>query len=158
MSLKRNLSEEDFIKWKTEWLKTKGCPFFTCAQSLERKVCGKDYICGVMYDYQKYMLNEWVQECDINLELDKEEYFPSNCCPSCTNSMCLNAEKKTGSSCCPWMNDFYEDTLKIKVDRSLEKYFMTMGSFIIPFSSEQAYLDLINNQKAFKEYLEKDKK
>jgi len=148
--MRRDLSEDEFIEWKRQWLLEKGCPFFTCAQAVQRKVCGKDYLCGVLYDYEKYKLGEWRQVCDVQLELDTEEKFPATCCPSCTNSMCLSLEEKVGKSCCPYMNDFYEDSLGIETDRSLEKYFGSLGSFVIPFAGEDAYLKLQTDE--FKKY------
>ena len=142
------MTEKEFIDWKINWFKEKGCPFFTCSEVYDRKVCGKDYICGALYDYKKYLNYEWKQECDVQLEIDKENYFPADCCPNCTNA---NIEK----SCCPYMNDFYEDELNLKIDRSLEKYFLSMGSYIIPTLGEQAYLDLNNNFELFLETIKK---
>lgn len=151
--MKKGMTEKEFLEWKTNWFKEKGCPFFTCNQVYERKVCGKDYICGALYDYPKYLKYEWKQECDIQLEIDSDETFPADCCPSCTNSNCISENK--GHSCCPYMNDFYEDELKLKVDRSLEKYFLSMGSYIIPALGEQAYLELNNNFDLFLETIKK---
>lgn len=154
--MKRNMTEAEFIEWKKDWFQKKGCMFFTCNQVYDRKVCGKDYICGALYDYNKYMKNEWKQECDVELEMDDKEIFPANCCLSCTNSNCI--EENIGKSCCAYMNDFYEDDLHLKVDRSREKYFLTMGSYIIPALGEQAYLDLNNNLDLFLDVIKKDKK
>jgi hypothetical protein len=64
--------------------------------------------------------------------------------------MCLSLEEKVGKSCCPYMNDFYEDSLGIETDRSLEKYFGSLGSFVIPFAGEDAYLKLQTDE--FKKY------
>ena len=153
--IKKGMSEKEFIDWKLNWFKEKGCPFFACSQVYERKVCGKDYICGALYDYNKYLKYEWKQECDVQLETDLEEKLPANCCPSCTNSKCV--VEGTAKSCCPYMNDFYEDEVHIPVDRSLEKYFLSMGSYAIPVLGEEAYLDLNNNFELFVETIKKEK-
>lgn len=146
--LERNLSEEQFSKWKEEWLREKGCPFFACSQALYRKVCGNTLICGALFDYEMYKTKPWIKECDIELTINEHSGLPTKSCSACTGSMCLKVDDDhdllIGKSFCKFMNDYYE-TKKYPVDRSIEKYLASWGAFLIPIIGEEAYLYIQNN-------------
>ncbi len=146
--LSRDLSEEEFGKWKEEWLREKGCPFFACSQAIYRKVCGNTLICGVLFDYEMYKTRPWVKECDIELSIREDSGLPTKSCSACTGSMCLKVDDDhdllIGKSFCKFMNDYYEAN-KYPVDRSIEKYIASWGAFLIPIIGEDAYLYIQNN-------------
>jgi hypothetical protein len=137
--LERNLSEEQFSKWKEEWLREKGCPFFACSQALYRKVCGNTLICGALFDYEMYKTKPWIKECDIELTINEYSGLPTKSCSACTGSMCLKVDDDhdllIGKSFCKFMNDYYE-TKKYPVDRSIEKYLASWGAFLNPIIGE----------------------
>jgi len=146
--MRRNLTEEEFNKWREKWMREKGCPFFTCAKALFRKECGTTDLCPILFSYKDYKIRKWSKVCDEKLVEDNENIFPTKICPSCTGSLSLKVDSETGEivsqSWCKFMNDFYEKK-GFKVDRKNEKYIMSMGTFFIPIIGEEAYLDLINN-------------
>jgi hypothetical protein len=154
--MRRNLTEKEFNKWKEGWMKEKGCPFFACSQALFRDVCGKAYLCGVLYDYEMYRTQKWTQECDVKLTEDQSKNLPTKICPSCMGSMCMKIDpdtgKMTGKSWCKLMNDFYEAS-GISVDRSWEKYIFSTGVWLLPIIGEEAYLELYNNPNRIEEML-----
>ena len=146
--MKRNLTEEQFNEWKTEWLKEKGCPFFTCSQAAFRKVCGNSYLCGFISDYKMYKNNKWIKVCDVKLAEDDTGELPTKICAACTSSMCLKVNHSTGDgigiSPCKLMNNYYERK-KYKVDRKLEKYILSWGAFFIPIVGEKTFLEMAND-------------
>lgn len=159
--MRRDLTEKEFNEWKENWFKQKGCPFFVCSQALFRKVCGQSYLCGVLFDFEKYKSEKWIKECDVKLSQDDTGKLPTKICPACTGSMSLKVDAKTGKllgkSWCPVMNQWYK-SLGYDVDKSLEKYAMGWGAFLIPVIGEEAYLELINNPEEFKRYIQQQRK
>lgn len=158
--MKRDFTEKEFDNWKKNWFKEKGCPFFVCSQALFRKVCGQTFLCGVLFDFEKYKNEKWIKECNIELAQDESGKLPTKMCPACTGSMSLKIRDKNvlvGKSWCPVMNNFYEQ-IGYKIDRSLEQYALSWGAFLIPVIGEKAYLDLIESPDEFKKYIEEQKK
>ena len=159
--MRRDLTEKEFNEWKENWQRQKGCPFFTCSQALFRKVCGQTYICGVLFDFEKYKKEKWIKECNVALTEDDTGKLPTKICPACTGSMSLKMNHSSGrlvcKSWCPVMNKWYQD-LGYEVDNSLEKYSLSWGAFLIPVIGEQAYLDLIDNPEEFKKYIHSQRK
>jgi hypothetical protein len=152
--MRKNLSEKEFNQWKEEWMREKGCPFFACSQALYRNVCGRAYLCGVLYDYKIYQTQKWEKECDIGLPEDKSNTLPTKICPACTGSMCFKIDTDTGKflskSWCKIMNDFYVN-MGYAIDRSWEKYIFSFGVFLLPIIGEEAYLDLCRHPEKFEE-------
>lgn len=159
--MKRDLTEKEFNEWKDKWMRKKGCPFFTCSQALFRKSCGNTFICGVLFDYKKYKSERWIRECKVELSEDETNKLPTKICTACTGSMSLKINRETGKisgkSWCPIMNTWYKE-IGYDIDRSLEKYALSWGAFLIPVIGEEAYLELVNNPDEFKKYLEDQKK
>jgi hypothetical protein len=155
--MKKDLTKEEFNKWKDGWYRDKGCPFFICSQSFFRSVCGSSYICGQLYDYDKYKEGKWIKECDIELAKDVNKKLPTSICPSCIGSMSLKINEETGEiigkSICPLMNDYFKN-MGYKINRSLEKYLTQDAAFIIPFIGEEAYLKIKDNPEELKKQLD----
>lgn len=148
--MERDLTEKEFLEWKEEWLREKGCPFFACSQALYRKVCGNTLLCGALFDYQMYKTKPWVKVCDVELTIDKDSGLPTKSCTACTGSMCLKVDDDhdllIGKSFCKFMNDYYEAN-KYPVDRSIEKYIASWGAFLIPIIGLEAYLAIQSNPR-----------
>lgn len=158
--MKRNLTEKEFNEWKDTWSRAHHCPFFACSQSLFRDSCGRSSICGVLFDYKRYKTEKWIKECDIELAYDTSGMLPTQMCPSCFGSMCMSFNENgqlTSKSWCKLMNDFYENK-GFPIDRSLEKYILSLGVFFIPILGEKAYLEM--SEKSFEEIIKsiKEKK
>jgi len=157
VDLRKNFTEEEFEQWKQGWFEEKGCPFFACSQALYRKVCGKTFLCGSLFDYDGYKNDKWIKVCDIKLAQDEENKFPTKNCPACMGAMTLKSDHESGilysDSWCPVINNWYEEA-GIKVFRKNEKYGVTWGAYIIPLVGEQAYLEMIKDPKKFKEFME----
>jgi len=157
----KNLNEEEFEKWKEEWFKEKGCPFFACSQALYRKVCGKTFLCGSLFDYNGYIKDRWIKECDIKLSQDEEGKFPTKSCPSCMGSMTLKTDAESGTlyadSWCPVMNNWYEAS-GVKVFRGNEKYAATWGVYIIPLVGEKSYLEMLQDPSKLQEFMDNPEK
>lgn len=156
-SPRKDMSPEEFEQWKSEWFKNKGCPLFACSQALFRKVCGKTFLCGCLFDHIGYQKDKWIKVCDVKLDQDTEGKFPTKSCPGCVGSMSLKTDSETGiiysNSWCHVINNWYEAN-GIKVIRNNEKYAATWGVYIIPLVGEKEYLDLINNPEKFKQFME----
>jgi len=159
--MKKDLDKKEFEEWRNGWYREKGCPFFICSQSFFRSVCGSSYICGQLYNYDKYKEGKWIKDCDIELATDEVGNLPTKSCPACLGSMSLKVDDQTGElkgkSICPLMNDFYE-TVGYDTDRSLEKYLTQDAAFIVPFIGEEAYLDIKDNPQELKRRLNEIKK
>ena len=157
--MRRDFTEKEFNDWKEGWFKQRGCPFFVCSQALFRKVCGQSYLCGVLFDYEKYKKEKWIKECNVGLAQDETGKLPTKMCPACTGSMSLKVGNKVliGKSWCPVMNNWYEQ-LGYEIDRSLEQYATGWGAFLIPVIGEKAYLELVNNPEEFKKYIKEQRK
>ena len=95
---RRDMTEQEFNLWKENWLRKKGCPFFTCAQAMFRKTCGSSHMCGVLFDYKKYKEGKWIKVCDIPLQEDTSGNLPTKTCPACLGSMSLKLNEETGES------------------------------------------------------------
>ena len=145
MEAKRNWKESEFNKWKENWLREMGCPFFACSQVLYRKVCGNTYMCGVLFNYEMYKNRRWLKVCDVKLAQDDKGVLPTKVCPACTGSMCIKVSQNTGQliskSWCKIMNDHFEN-MGYVVDRDLEQYIFSWGAFLVPIIGETAYLSL----------------
>lgn len=154
--MRKNFTEDEFNSWKENWFKEKGCPFFACSQAIFRKVCGSTFICGSLFDYQGYLKDKWIKECDVKLSQDEEGKFPTKSCPACTGSMSLKAESNSGllysDSWCPVINNWYEQA-GIKVIRTNEKYCTTWGVYIIPLVGEEAYIELLKDPQKLQDFL-----
>ena len=159
--MEKNMSPEEFEKWREEWFKEKGCPFFACSQALFRKVCGKTFVCGCLYDYNGYKKDKWIKVCDVKLSQDEDTKFPTKSCPSCMGSMSLKTDQETGTiysdSWCPVINNWYE-AQGIKVFRNNEKYASTWGVYIIPLIGEKNYIEMIKDPEKFKKFMENPEK
>lgn len=154
------MSEKEFNEWKENWLRKKGCPFFTCSKALFKKTCGSSLICGSVFSYKMYKEKKWIKECDVELQEDVNNALPTKICPSCLGSMCIKMNEETGEligeSFCKLMNDFYERQ-GINIDRHNEKYILSQGVWIIPFIGEEAYLNIANNPEKIKEIMNAEK-
>jgi hypothetical protein len=155
--MNKNFTEEEFNKWRQEWFEEKGCPFFACSQALFRKVCGKTFICGSLFDYAGYKKDKWIKVCDVKLEQDEEGKFPTKSCPACMGAMSLKTDSETGTiysdSWCPVINNWYEAS-GIKVIHNNEKYSSTWGVYVLPLIGEKAYLEMLKDPNKFKAFME----
>ena len=155
--MNRNMTEQEFNAWRQEWLREKGCPFFTCSQVLNRKTCGNTLLCGCLFNYEMYKTKKWIKVCDIKLTEDEKKEFPTKMCPSCTSSMCLKMNHQTGEawaqSPCKLMNDFFERK-GMKVLRRLEQYILTWGVYLLPIIGEEGFLKLRNNPEVLKKAIQ----
>lgn len=158
---KKDWTEAEFEKWRDGWMREKGCPFFSCSQALFRHVCGESYMCGVLFSYKDYKEKNWTKVCDIKLDEDKTGKLPSKICPACTGSMGLKVDHDTGrlicSSWCRLINNLYEEMGYI-VDRKLEKYMTSWGTFLIPVIGEENYLQMLSKPEEFEKFVKQSRK
>ena len=143
MKLNKKMSLDEFSEWKEEFLKNKGCPFFCCKRSILDKDCGTKRACGVLTNYQN-IEDPWEEECALDLSSQDKTLFvnPTPICSACTGTSCFYYDEKSDfvkcKSICFLINDRAEQS-HFEVDRSFEKYLLTLGAFVVPLFGEEIY-------------------